>query len=47
VCGNTNTGKTNLLLRYTEGKFIPTRLSSIGIDFKIKTCEVDGIKVKL
>lgn len=40
-------GKTCLLLRYANDSFSPTFITTIGIDFKIKTIEVDGKRVKL
>jgi Ras-related protein Rab-1A len=38
--GDSGTGKTSLLCRYTEDKFYSEHLSTIGVDFKIKTVEV-------
>ena len=40
-------GKTCLLLRYANNSFSPTFITTIGIDFKIKTIEVDGKRIKL
>jgi Ras-related protein Rab-8A len=40
-------GKTCLLLRYANDSFSPTFITTIGIDFKIKTIEVDGKRIKL
>lgn len=39
LVGNTNTGKTAFLNRYTDDTFSPTFISTIGIDFKIKPVE--------
>ena len=40
-------GKTCLLLRYANNSFSPTFITTIGIDFKIKTITVDGKRIKL
>jgi Ras family len=40
-------GKTCLLLRYTSESFSGTFITTIGIDFKIKTVDINGKKVKL
>jgi len=36
-----------LLLRYANNSFSPTFITTIGIDFKIKTMTVDEKKIKL
>lgn len=45
--GNSGVGKTCLLLRYANDTFSPTFITTIGIDFKIKTIDINGKKVKL
>lgn len=47
IAGNADVGKSNLLLRYADDKFITSYIPTIGIDFKIRKCEVDGKDVKL
>lgn len=47
IIGDSGVGKTNILLRFCENNFTPNHLTTIGIDFKIKTIEVDGKKIKL
>jgi Ras-related protein Rab-8A len=47
VIGDTGVGKTCVLLRYCEDTFTNVHLTTIGIDFKLKTTEIDGKKVKL
>jgi len=47
IIGDSGVGKTNILLRFCEDKFTPNHLSTIGIDFKIKTLDVDGKKIKM
>ena len=40
-------GKTSLLHRYCDDTFIGSFISTIGVDFRIKTLELRGKKVKL
>ena len=40
-------GKSCLLMRFCDDMFTPSFISTIGIDFKIKTITVDGMKLKL
>mmetsp|Transcript_12017 Transcript_12017/g.48376 ORF Transcript_12017/g.48376 Transcript_12017/m.48376 type:complete len:225 (+) Transcript_12017:308-982(+) len=47
MLGDTGVGKTCLLLRYAFDSFSPTFITTIGIDFKIKEVELDGLRVKL
>jgi small GTP-binding protein len=45
--GESGVGKTCLLLRYTDNKFIKNHLTTIGIDFKIKVLHLTGKSIKL
>jgi GTPase SAR1 family protein len=47
VIGDSAVGKTNLLLRYVSAEYSQTHIATIGIDFKVKTTEVNGFKIKL
>jgi Ras-related protein Rab-8A len=47
MIGDSGVGKTCLLLRYSNDSFSPTFITTIGIDFKIKTVQLDGKTVKL
>lgn len=47
LIGDSGVGKTCLLLRYVEDTFSSSFISTIGIDFKIKTIELEGKKIKL
>ena len=47
LVGETHVGKTSILLKFTEGKFNETHLTTIGIDYKTKYITIDDIKVKL
>ncbi|KAL1236037.1 hypothetical protein TSPI_07251 [Trichinella spiralis] len=47
LIGDSGVGKTCLLFRFAEDSFNNTFISTIGIDFKIRTIELDGKKIKL
>ena len=47
IIGDCGVGKSALLLRYVDDIFMDTYLSTIGVDFKIKTIELEGKTVKL
>ncbi len=47
LVGDSGVGKSCLLLRFVEDKFNPSFITTIGIDFKIRTIEVSGKRIKL
>lgn len=47
LIGNAGVGKTCLVRRFTQGLFPPGQGATIGVDFMIKSVEIDGDKVKL
>lgn len=47
LLGNAGVGKTCLVRRFTQGLFPPGQGATIGVDFMIKTVEVDGERIKL
>jgi len=47
LIGDSGVGKSCLLLRFSDDSFTTSFITTIGIDFKIKTVEVDGKKIKL
>ncbi|XP_018545758.1 ras-related protein Rab-15 [Lates calcarifer] len=47
MLGDSGVGKTCMLRRFTESEFDPSHISTIGVDFKMKTLEIDGIKVRV
>ncbi|CAB1335149.1 unnamed protein product [Coregonus sp. 'balchen'] len=47
VLGDSGVGKTCLLCRFTDNEFNSSHISTIGVDFKMKTLQVDGIKVRV
>jgi len=47
LIGDSAVGKSCLLLRFADAAFTENFISTIGVDFKIKTVEVEGKKLKL
>uniref|UniRef100_A0A5F9D6Z2 Ras-related protein Rab-35 n=1 Tax=Oryctolagus cuniculus TaxID=9986 RepID=A0A5F9D6Z2_RABIT len=43
----TGVGKSSLLLRFADNTFSGSYITTIGVDFKIRTVEINGEKVKL
>ena len=41
VVGEKNVGKTTLIRRYVDGKFMEVSMATIGVDFSLKTVELD------
>lgn len=47
LIGDSGVGKTSLMTRFTDKSYRPSSSATIGVDFKIKTIDLDGVKVKL
>jgi Ras-related protein Rab-1A len=47
LLGDSGTGKSSLILRYTEDTFNSSLVSSIGVDFKVKKKELNGKIIKI
>ena len=47
LIGDSNSGKTSLLLRFADSIFSEKYLCTIGVDFKIKTLKIDEKIVKM
>jgi Ras-related protein Rab-1A len=47
IIGDSGVGKSSLLLRFSDDTFSDYYISTIGVDFKIKTIECDGKIIKL
>ncbi|XP_076605321.1 ras-related protein Rab-15-like [Chaetodon auriga] len=47
LLGDSGVGKTCMLRRFTESEFDPAHISTIGVDFKMKTLDIDGVKVRI
>ena len=47
LIGESNTGKTSMLVRFADSVFNEGYLCTIGVDFKIKTLQIDGRIIKM
>ena len=45
--GDSAVGKSNLLAQYTDKKFVNDYISTIGVDFKLKTLQIGGRTVRV
>ena len=47
IIGESNVGKSSIILRFTENEFYENMQSTVGMDYKTKQIEIDGNTVKL
>ena len=47
IIGDSNVGKTSILLQYTSNFFQETHIATIGVEFKLKEIMLDNIEYKL
>jgi small GTP-binding protein len=47
LIGDSGVGKSCLLLRFSDDTFTTSFITTIGIDFKIRTIELDNRRIKL
>ncbi|WP_411023740.1 GTP-binding protein, partial [Salmonella sp. s51228] len=47
LIGDSGVGKSSLLLRFADNTFSDSYISTIGVDFKIKTLTLDSKMIKL
>lgn len=47
IIGDSGVGKTNILLRYSENRFVENYLLTIGINYLFKIQNVDGVRIKI
>jgi Ras-related protein Rab-1A len=45
--GETQVGKTSILIKYTEGTFSETPLATIGVDFQVKKVNIQGKQIEV
>nr|XP_012153497.1 PREDICTED: ras-related protein Rab-35-like [Megachile rotundata] len=42
IIGDSGVGKSSLLLRFADNTFNGSYITTIGVDFKIQTVDIDG-----
>jgi len=47
IIGDSGVGKSSLLVRFADNTFLPNYVATIGVDFKIRTLNINGERVKL
>ena len=47
LIGDSGVGKSSILNRFVDNTYLENNMSTIGVDFKIKTIELDGKTIKL
>jgi len=47
LIGDSGVGKSSILLRFSDDSFTPSFITTIGIDFKIRTIDLEGKRIKL
>ena len=47
LVGESGVGKSSLMLRFSDKSFTESFISTIGVDFKIKTIKLNGLTIKL
>ena len=47
IIGDAGVGKSSILVRFADNIFTPSYITTIGVDFKIRTIELNGEKIKL
>lgn len=47
IIGDSGVGKTNILTRFCEDIFKDTHVATIGVDFNVKTIQVEDKKLRL
>ena len=42
IIGDSGVGKSSLLVRFADNTFLPNYVATIGVDFKIRTLNING-----
>eukprot|EP00753_Platysulcus_tardus_P006842 PLAT14626.1.p1 GENE.PLAT14626.1~~PLAT14626.1.p1 ORF type:complete len:228 (-),score=100.43 PLAT14626.1:110-793(-) len=47
MVGDSGVGKSSLLSRFSDGRFCESHLTTIGVDFGVRTVDIDGKRIKV
>ena len=47
IIGDSGVGKSSMMIRFADDQYTETYISTIGVDFKVRTIEIDGKITKL
>lgn len=47
LCFIIGVGKSSLALRFCHDEWSPSFISTVGVDFKYRIVEVDGVRIRL
>ena len=47
IIGDSGVGKTNILTRFCENIFKETHVATIGVDFNVKTIDIEDKRLKM
>ncbi|XP_053694852.1 ras-related protein Rab-35-like [Sabethes cyaneus] len=47
ILGDSGVGKSSLMLRFADNDFLPSFLTTVGVDLKIQNMMIDGTRVKV
>lgn len=47
IIGDSGVGKTNMIMKFCQQDFRDNYIATIGVDFKVKTIQIDDKKFKL
>lgn len=47
IVGDTGTGKSSLIRKFTDGEYIDLYNTTVGVDFRTKNCKVNGENIQI
>jgi len=47
IIGDAGVGKSSFLLRFSDNTFTESRINTLGVDFKVRTLNINGSRVKM